>query len=87
MQPRSLWYGVVVVMALPRQPWEPQRGMGRGQETAGGDVYDERFPSRLRPLLWAVSGPSEGDQQQPLTTSNDHEGATDRRALMVCPPS
>ncbi|BDH03931.1 hypothetical protein HEK131_11580 [Streptomyces seoulensis] len=31
----------------------------------------------------AVSGPSEGGPRQPLTTNNDHEGATDCRALSV----
>ncbi|MFF4961893.1 hypothetical protein [Streptomyces sp. NPDC001222] len=40
-------------------------------------------PGRLR----AASGPSEGGQRQPLTTNNDHEGAADCRALVVCPSS
>jgi hypothetical protein len=35
----------------------------------------------------AVLGPSEGGPRQPLSTNNDHEGAADSRALVVCLPS
>ncbi|MFF4829243.1 hypothetical protein ACFY20_41285 [Streptomyces sp. NPDC001312] len=44
-------------------------------------VPDDACPAK------AVSGPSDGVRRQPLTTSDDHEGATHSRALMVCLPS